>query len=191
MRLFRVVSPLICLLLLLFSSMNVITSESIANTIVIDYHPTSVMLQPDEQGTIVLNIKNNGNDECTVAISFEYTKSGHTRCDVNDPIFTLPPDGSINKTVHVETNAIISQDPGSSDFVVVISWGRNISIDDNGKIIKDSVDGSRSLYITVSDDLTGEYRLMIIIFSLIIITSLISTYWIWKNHKKHLGNEIY
>ena len=163
--------------------------ENVDDVFVVEYVPSSFDLRPDEEGILVFDVENVGNETWMVALRFTRVESGHTRAEIRPSLFELEANASQRVTITIETRAKYGQEPGSSDFKIRMYWGKNITQSENSWVDEDAVEGKRIFEFMVSDDLSN-LETNIRIFIAIIILLVITGVWlvIWKRRRTPPNN---
>jgi len=159
--------------------------ENVDDLFNVEYESSTFELKPDETGTLVLDVENVGNETWMVALRFTRTESGYTQADIRPSLFELDANRSQRVTITIETNAKYRQEPGSSDFMITIYWGKDIVQRDNTWVNEDTVEGQKALQFQVEDDLSDLNDLFLnILYIIIIILVIIGVgLMIWKRRK--------
>ena len=159
--------------------------ETVDDLFVVEYEPSSFELKPDETGTLVFDVENIGNETWMVALSFNRILSGFTQADIQPSLFELDRNTSQRVTISIQTRAKYRQNPGTSDFMITMYWGKEIIYYDHGPVDEDSTDGHRFFEFQVEDDLSDvKNPFLNILYIIIIIVVIIGVgLMIWKRRK--------
>ena len=128
--------------------------ENVDDLFVVEYETTTFHLKPDDTGTLVLDVENISNETWSVALRFSRMESGYTQARIRPSLFELDANGSQRVTISVQTNAKYGQSPGSSDFKIVMYWGKDIVQFEDTSVDENTVEGYRLFRFFVVDDLS-------------------------------------
>ena len=159
--------------------------ETVDDLFIVDYEPSSFELKPDEQGVLVLDVENVGNETWMVAFWFTRMESGQTQANIQPRLFELDGNTSQRVTISIQTRAKYQQEPGSSDFKITMCWGKDLIQNENTGINEDGIEGYRRFRFQVNDDLSEVNNPFLnILYIIIIIVVIIGVgLMIWKRRK--------
>ncbi len=145
---------------------------------VVVQHDVDVLeLPPGETARVGFVVTNKGDEELGLAFEFVPVDAPrHSTGSFSTVYALLPPGSSKDSTLKVTSAARRSDDPEVSSFVVRISWGRDLSLDEEMRADPDTVEGywEREFPVTfdASPDL-GPWPFVLVIGLLLMITAVI------------------
>jgi hypothetical protein len=130
-------------------------TSSLGSGLVLDHDPESLTLGPEEEGTIVMVLENEGDRSQVVVYRYVPVDApGASSGTFDPPSVELAPGASVEIRLTVRSNARWGQEEGVSDGMVKFAWGENLTGPDILEMDPRLFEGTYLLVIPVEDDIS-------------------------------------
>jgi len=120
-----------------------VQGEMVDDKLEVEYYPDPVVIGPGEEATVTITVTSHSDESMEVAFEFVPVDAPrHSEGYFTTVLTRLGPGAEKTNELLVRSNAQRSDDEAISDFVVVVSWGRDIKMDRENNLLASSVDGS-------------------------------------------------
>ena len=118
-------------------------SGEAADDISIEFDPHEVVLQPGEETRVTLTVSNQGVETKGLAFAFVPVDAPrHSEGSFSAVYMSVGPGESRKSVLTVRSNARTGDEEDVSDFVVIVQWGTDLELDDDGDVVESTVEGS-------------------------------------------------
>lgn len=109
----------------------------------IEYRPDVVVLPPGDEARLTLTVTNLGTGHQGLAFTFVPSGGARGPEGVLSTVYTtLGPGESRSTELKITSRAEAGDEESVSDFTVVVQWGPDLRLGDDGRVVNGTVDGS-------------------------------------------------
>jgi hypothetical protein len=175
-------------ILLVFALVLPVHGETANGDVVVEYDREEVVLEPDGETSLLFTVTNHGDEPLGVAFEFESVDAPRHSVGYFSTIFaTLQPGESRETELVVTSRARPSDEPEVSNFVVRVSWGTDIQIDDEQRPVGSTVEGTWEHEFQVQFEAEpGVARVAAVVALAVVVgIAVILLYPVWAGHTEH------